>query len=110
MRRRGTMSRTLAIALAACAALAAPTTAEVRLERNFPAGSAGMSTKIVVPIDPRMWLADFIGCPASGFTTREERTWRGVHQGCKLPPVADRVEIGHLPRCHSGNGKLGGPG
>ena len=40
MRRRKTMSRTLAIALAASAALAAPATAEVRLERTFPAGSA----------------------------------------------------------------------
>jgi clan AA aspartic protease (TIGR02281 family) len=40
MRRRRTMSRTLAIALAASAVLAAPATAEVRLERNFPTGSA----------------------------------------------------------------------
>ena len=36
MRRRGTKSRTLAIALAASAALAAPATAQVRLERTFP--------------------------------------------------------------------------
>ena len=43
------MSRTLALVLAASAALAAPATAEVRLERTFLAGSAGMSTKTEAP-------------------------------------------------------------
>jgi hypothetical protein len=43
------MSRTLAIALTASAALAAPVTAEVRLERNFPTGSASTSTKTEAP-------------------------------------------------------------
>jgi clan AA aspartic protease (TIGR02281 family) len=43
------MSRTLAIALAAIAVLAAPATAEVRLERTFPAGSASTSTKTEAP-------------------------------------------------------------
>ena len=43
------MSRTLAIALAASAVLAAPATAEVRLERTFPAGSASTSTKTEAP-------------------------------------------------------------
>ena len=43
------MSRTLAIALAASAVLAAPATAQVRLERTFPAGSAITSTKTEAP-------------------------------------------------------------
>jgi predicted aspartyl protease len=43
------MSRTLAIALATSAVLGAPATAEVRLERTFPAGSASMSTKTEAP-------------------------------------------------------------
>jgi predicted aspartyl protease len=43
------MSRTLAIALAASAVLAAPATAEVRRERTFPAGSASTSTKTEAP-------------------------------------------------------------
>ena len=49
MRRRGTMSRTLAIALAASAALAAPAAAQVRPERTFPADSASRSTKTEAP-------------------------------------------------------------
>ena len=49
MRRRGTMSWTLAIALAASAVLAAPATAQVRLERTVPAGSASTSTKTEAP-------------------------------------------------------------
>ena len=44
-----TMSRTLAIALAASAVLAAPATAEVRLERAFPAASASTLTKTEAP-------------------------------------------------------------
>ena len=43
------MSRTLAIALAASAVLAAPATAEVRLERTVPAGSTSTSTKTEAP-------------------------------------------------------------
>ena len=43
------LSRTLAIVLAACVALAAPATAEVRLERTFQAGSASTSTKTEAP-------------------------------------------------------------
>jgi clan AA aspartic protease (TIGR02281 family) len=43
------LSRTLAIALAASAALAAPASAEVRLERTFPAGSVSTSTKTEAP-------------------------------------------------------------
>jgi clan AA aspartic protease (TIGR02281 family) len=44
------MSRTLAFALATSAALAAPATAEVvHLERTFPAGSTGTSTKTEAP-------------------------------------------------------------
>ena len=43
------MSRTLAIALAASAALAAPATAEVLLERTFRAGSVSTSTKAEAP-------------------------------------------------------------
>jgi clan AA aspartic protease (TIGR02281 family) len=43
------MSRTLAIALAASAVLAAPATAQVRLERTFPAGTAITSTKTEAP-------------------------------------------------------------
>jgi len=49
MRRRGTMSRTLAIALAASAALADPAAAQVRLERTFPADTASTSTKTEAP-------------------------------------------------------------
>jgi predicted aspartyl protease len=47
--RNPTISRTLAIALATSAVLGAPATAEVRLERTFPAGSASMSTKTEAP-------------------------------------------------------------
>ncbi len=43
------MSRTLAIALAASAILATPVTAELRLERTFPAGSGSTSTKTEAP-------------------------------------------------------------
>jgi clan AA aspartic protease (TIGR02281 family) len=43
------MSRTLAIALAASSALAAPASAEVRLERTLPADSANTSTKTEAP-------------------------------------------------------------
>jgi clan AA aspartic protease (TIGR02281 family) len=43
------MSRTLAIALAASAVLATPVTAQVRLERTCPAGSASTSTKTEAP-------------------------------------------------------------
>ena len=49
VRHRGTMSRTLAIVLAASAGLAAPAAAEVRLERTFPAGSTSTSTKTETP-------------------------------------------------------------
>jgi hypothetical protein len=43
------MSRPLAIAFAASAVLAAPATAQVRLERTVPAGSASTSTKTEAP-------------------------------------------------------------
>ena len=43
------MFRTLAIVLAASAVLAAPVTAQVLLERTFPAGSASTSTKTEAP-------------------------------------------------------------
>jgi clan AA aspartic protease (TIGR02281 family) len=43
------LSRTLAIVLAACVALAAPATAEVRLERTLPTGNVGTATKTEAP-------------------------------------------------------------
>jgi clan AA aspartic protease (TIGR02281 family) len=44
-----TLSRTLAIVLAASVVLAAPATAQVRFERTFPAGSVSTSTKTEAP-------------------------------------------------------------